>query len=242
MYKIKYALIFCLFFIICYSAYGIDDKTEEKLTSMLYPTVKIGLRNFGSGSGVVIKSWKKEEKYHAYILTAEHVFRGYHRRNKYAHPKKIPCELARYDKYGYKIEHFICMGHLQVINKDLDFVILEISGGKKIHKSATSYFKKDYALFDKIYVTGFPLGTLRIGDGHISKLPSEEIFIQHDGNIWYGNSGGPLFNNDYKLIGINVQIELDHGLPLSYIGKSVPLVKIKEFLGEEQTAKFFKTD
>lgn len=50
--------------------------------------------------------------------------------------------------------------------------------------------------------------------------------------IWFGNSGGPLFNMRGELIGINVMISGYNGHAASDRGWAVSLEDIREFLGE----------
>lgn len=229
-----------LVLLVCTPALAIDEHTPDKHKNMLYTTVQCM-----GGSGVVIKAWKEEVPQHdgttktknfAYVLTAYHVYKGYQERSR---TKKIlPCRWFRYDKLGRSVKRIVTVGHLEVFDVELDIAILKIQTGKELHPVAKHHFGKETALFDKVYSVGFPLGLLRIGQGNITRLP-KQIYIEHDTHLFYGSSGGPLFNKDLKLIGINTQIISWRGIPQPYIGKAIPLYQIGAFLEEERVKKYF---
>jgi len=237
----KTLLLLTLIALFCTPIYAIDPNTHHKHQDMLYPTVQ-----FMGGSGIVIKSWNEEiiirdgtkrTKNFAYAITANHVYTGYQLRSR---TKKIlPCRWYNYDELGHPIKRITTVGHLVVSDVELDIAIFKIQTGKNLFPVAKSYFTNQIALFDKVYSIGYPLGDLRIGVGHITRLPNKSIYLQHDTHIFYGNSGGPLFNKDYELIGINVQIVTWNGMPIPYMGKSALLYDIGLFLGEQRMEEYF---
>ncbi len=235
----KYTILLIL--LICTPVFAIDSHTPDKHKSMLYPTIQCS-----SGSGVVIKAWNEEVPLHdgttktknfAYVLTAYHVYQRYQERSR---TKKIlPCKWFRYDKLGRPVKQITTIGHLEISDVELDMAILKIQTGKELHPVVESSFDNEIALFDKVYSVGFPLGWLRIGQGNVTRLPKKQIYIEHDTHLFYGSSGGPLFNKDYKLVGINTQTITWRGIPLTYIGRAVPLYEIGAFLGEERVKEYF---
>ncbi|MCL1827656.1 MAG: serine protease, partial [Candidatus Cloacimonetes bacterium] len=98
----------------------------------------------------------------------------------------------------------------QVIAKDnvKDLAILKINQKNVFHFSILDFPNVD--LGDKVYVLGFPLtellGTdIRLTDGVVSArsgIGSDQNYFQISAPIQPGNSGGPIFNQDYRLIGV----------------------------------------
>lgn len=234
----KYAILLIL--LISTPIFAIDTHTPDKHKDMLYPTIQcLG------GSGVVIKAWNEEVILHdgttksrnfAYVITAHHVYEGYQKRSR---TKKIlPFKWFRYDELGRPVKQITTIGNLEVLDVELDIAILKIQTGKGLHPVAESTFDNEIALFDKVYSVGFPLKMLRIGQGNITRL-SKQIYVEHDTHLFYGSSGGPLFNKNHQLIGVNTQIITWRGIPLGHIGRAVPLYEIGAFLGEERVKEYF---
>jgi len=59
----------------------------------------------------------------------------------------------------------------------------------------------------------------------------DAVYLEHSASIWFGNSGGPLFNSKGEVIGINVRINGVNGHPDSGDCGAVPVEDIRTFLG-----------
>lgn len=61
----------------------------------------------------------------------------------------------------------------------------------------------------------------------------EGVFLYHSASIWFGNSGGPLFNDKGWVVGINVMISGYNDHSASDRGLSVRIEDILHFLGRD---------
>ncbi|GHV72948.1 hypothetical protein AGMMS49940_02500 [Spirochaetia bacterium] len=93
-------------------------------------------------------------------------------------------------------------------NSDTDLAVLKINYKSPYYFKITSFNMTN--LGDKVRVLGFPLSGLlsadiRITDGIISArsgFNSDQTFFQISAPIQPGNSGGPIFNDRYEVIGV----------------------------------------
>ncbi len=101
---------------------------------------------------------------------------------------------------------------------------------KPVHLSNTNL-----ATGDLVFAIGYPLniwpaistiGTCRGINSSYYNLS----FTFHSAGIWFGNSGGPLFNASGDLVGINVWIDAINEQPYSDLGGAVMLDQIIEFM------------
>ncbi len=157
-------------------------------------------RHRGLGSGFVISS-------DGYVVTNNHVIQN---------AEDIEVVLQSGDKYKAKI-----------IGKDpkTDLAVLKIEPDKELH--AVRFGDSDkLRIGDWVIAIGNPLGfgyTVTTGivsaKGRSLGLSDYEDFIQTDASLNPGNSGGPLFNLNGDVVGINTAIAR-HG---QGIGFSIPV-------------------
>lgn len=176
----------------------------------------------GLGTGIIVSE-------NGYILTNWHV----------AGEKYNTCYITLDNSNEYK-------GTVVWADADLDLAIVKINAsGLKYLEFADS---DDIKLGEKVYAVGNPVGMefqRTVTSGIISglnrtvkieeenKLSYMEDLIQTDASINSGNSGGPLVNEEGKVIGINsIKINTAEG-----IGFAIPINIIKPALDS-----FIKTD
>lgn len=184
MKKFVYGLIFCL----VASMSFLPLKQEDKITSMLQKTVLIrcmadGIKT-GHGSGTILNSERGE------ILTNCHVTSGH--------------DLQIVDYFGN------CYAAEKVYySKKYDLSLILVSPDLLPHIGPCEFGNPQTG--DFVYAVGTPFTedlnfslTYGIISG-IRYLPdtSEGVHLQHDAAINGGNSGGPLFDENGHLVGIN---------------------------------------
>jgi S1-C subfamily serine protease len=93
-------------------------------------------------------------------------------------------------------------------DNDTDLAILKINYKNAYHFKISNF--NTVNLGDKIYVLGFPLSTIlgydiRLTDGIVSSksgINADQTYFQHSAPIQPGNSGGPIINSNFEIIGV----------------------------------------
>jgi hypothetical protein len=88
-----------------------------------------------------------------------------------------------------------------------------------------------YATFLEDYVTDFKATTTK---GHISALRKDNFGIQHTALLQPGHSGGPLYNMQGELIGINTRGLFPGGLGLPMMALAISVETLVKWLGDNQ--------
>lgn len=117
----------------------------------------------------------------------------------------------------------------QISHPTRDVALISVEGTARIIPIAN----KDAVLGDKLYAAGFQLDALLITSGYQGSKPGRMSCP-----IWYGSSGGPVWNNDVELVGI-VKALWRMQLPRSGDIYSIPhisiyasVVDLKEWINE----------
>lgn len=122
----------------------------------------------------------------------------------------------------------------------LDLAALKINNQKNL-TAVTLGNLASAKVGDRVFAIGTPLKTDNKNTftiGNISRLDKKHSQIQHSANISYGNSGGPLVNDQGQVIGVNTKTELNPvfigGIPLGDtaaggIAFAISVDKIKSF-------------
>jgi len=128
------------------------------------------------GSGFIITS-------DGYLITNAHVLSG----ASLAKALTSNGELKNAELIGYNLE--------------LDLALLKIPGSyNKLELADSSSIK----VGEKVIAVGNPYGlSFSVTEGIVSALNREDKYIQTDGPLNPGNSGGPLINKYGKVIGVN---------------------------------------
>lgn len=179
-----------------------------------YPWQAPNIYNF-TGSGAIIEGNQ--------ILTSAHVVSG----------AKFIEVLKEGDPNKY-------IAKLKFISNQADLALLELEDVRFFKDTLPLSLSQEIKHRDAITVLGYPIGgdTIATTTGVISRIEytyyswnrNNLLSIQIDAAINSGNSGGPVVNQEGKLIGIAMQMIKD----ASNIGYIVPSAIIKTFLDDVQ--------
>jgi S1-C subfamily serine protease len=199
---------------------GVNSITQEDpidlgwLTSAKESTVMV-LTPRGHGSGVVIANCSGV----AYVLTAKHVVED-------SVGSEITLVWASgstdFQRVGYLMKMDPCFDLALITCLDLNGLMRPVPMGEP-----TKY----------VLSIGYPCDTFpaAVGIGSL-RGPIEtddcKSYLMHSATIWFGNSGGPLFNTRGELVGINVMIEGYNGHAANDRGIAVTVDNIMEFLSD----------
>ena len=135
------------------------------------------------GSGVFISP-------NGHILTAAHVIRDA------VKPPQIRL---------YRTFHASYAGKVILVDHGRDLALLKINYPSRKYAKLRLY--PPLKVGEPVLAVGHPLGlTWTVTHGIISRLQNDNYWTQNDAAVNPGNSGGPLFDAQGRLIGINVSI------------------------------------
>ncbi len=168
-------------------------------------------RPFGTGSGIV---WNDAGN----IVTNLHVVRE-------AIVRNLSIRVILADRSSWKAE-------LVGFDEDNDLAVLKIDADKSKLKAVSVGSSHDLEVGQTVYAIGNPFGqSLTLTQGIISAVDreiesqSDSVIrgaIQTDAALNPGNSGGPLFDKDGRLIGVNTAIKTPSGGSVG-IGFAIPV-------------------
>lgn len=206
---------------------------SEKTDSLLGPFVSV----FGS-SGVVIKKTQQEKQFSLTILSAFHVVDQI-----MDDDAKVTIGLHNFSPTGKITKTINHKGKLSKLNKLLDFAIItcvtEID--YPVAKLPTLAKLKDSSVLDTIYSVGSPTNTgIWASQGVIASLDINiaEPFFGHTAVSYFGSSGGPVYNEDYEVIGINLRLGPGINGPLEGMVYACPLNQIFDSLTEKEKSEY----
>ena len=194
-----------------FSATNLFDKTILKVVEVKSSTDNIA---FGYATGFYISS-------NGYILTNKHVIYNETYNLKYDY---VYIRVANYDKYT--------KAEVIDISSNYDLAIL------KVNQSNCMYFttSQDFKAGEEIFTIGNPLNIgLSFSQGYISspyRKINDTYVLQTSLVISEGNSGGPVFNKDGKLLGIISFRLKDNTQANSSISFAVPSIYIDEYISQ----------
>lgn len=224
-------------------------EANEKVDRMLRPFVSVE-----GASGSVIRSWRdKDGSYWCYVLTAEHVIRESEKYKLEVIKKAVGVKLG--DEF-YKTTAFFPIfnakgsevggekyyGKVEKSDQEIDFAICSFQT-PFLWSSVNISPADDLSLFDKVYVVGCPDGYRPwVTEGILSSFRHKPERLGHSAKIYFGSSGGPLFNDKFEQIGINTRIARDNDMiPIEHIAFAISLYRIQRNLGFKLTNKYFSS-
>ncbi|CAL4320316.1 Periplasmic serine endoprotease DegP [Buchnera aphidicola (Periphyllus testudinaceus)] len=187
-------------------------------------TIMQNVRNSKLGSGIIIDSEK------CYVITNYHVISDSY---------KIKVSLTNGEKYK---------AHVIGKNKKMDLALLKLVDAKDL-KSVKISNSNNLNIGESVFAVGSPynlkntvtLGIISSLGRLINTNNLFDNFIQTDASINHGNSGGPLFNFDGELIGINTSmISNSEDSGSIGLGFSIPSNTVQRFIND--TLKYGKVN
>lgn len=206
------------------------DKEKEAYKSMIKSTVVIESSSGELGSGVVIsKNGEILTNYHV-VKNSSYVNVAFKPKSKH---KSIPSKNSFLKASIIKVDTKRDLAIVKILDKQTlrDIIPIKLSN------------LDDIDIGDDIFTLGHPQGELfTLGTGIVSQVRDNytwtnhkvNFIIQTQSSISSGNSGGPLVNTSYDLIGINT-FSKTKGQNLNY---AVSINDIKEFVSKKDTLKF----
>ncbi|AFZ11451.1 peptidase S1 and S6 chymotrypsin/Hap [Crinalium epipsammum PCC 9333] len=197
-----------------------DEQQATRIYQRVNPavvTIKIGN---GHGSGFIVSK-------DGYIITNAHVVAGAPSvvTVEFFDGKQVPADVIGFAKGG------------------LDLAVLKIARPQKLTTVALGQ-PNSFKVGARVYAIGTPLDEdfhNTFTQGNISRLDPKKGMIQHTASINHGNSGGPLFNSEGQVIGVNTSgilgdVEDEQGnrsgffAPGTNINFAISLNRIQAFL------------
>lgn len=199
----------------------------------------------GSGTGFILNEA-------GYIATNHHVISGYAKTKNNTPAISVSLNGQITNPYkDYK------KGNIEVIwsSKPLDLAILKFNTDQKLHTVVLSTQPPNTA--EPVYAVGYPGASgdneLRSADQKSVSTMTKGIFshekqgqwsgnggtlsiLQHNAEISWGNSGGPLFDDCQQVIGVNTRLTIRHGTvtPGVFMSSNISeLIKILDSRGIE---------
>ncbi len=192
-----------------FPGFGEGDVFEEFFKRFFQHDQKKGVRRSGLGSGFIVKA-------DGYIVTNNHVVN-----------KADDIEVVLHDGERYKAE---------IVGQDpkTDLALLKIKPKNKL-KPVTFGDSANLRIGDWVMAIGNPFGlgyTVTVGivsaKGRSLGFGAYDDFIQTDASLNIGNSGGPLFNLNGEVVGVNTAI-IARG---QGIGFSIPINIAEEIISQ----------
>lgn len=212
-----------------------DQTLHEKC---LYPTIQLIMKKSNGencGTGVIVRSIKRDgsDVYSNVVLTATH--------NLTAPPMlRVPKFKDKNVSKVTSYDEFDCAVFESSEKFDMAIILFESPEQMPV---AELDFAAEFFIGSKIFKFGYGLkDESRLDRGEITSIstdtpPGFEGRLRFNAYTVFGDSGGPLFSDDYKLIGINTSIRIWQSKPFFDFGYAMPIATLKIWNTELQDNK-----
>lgn len=167
----------------------------------------------GSGSGVLVNK-------SGFIVTNNHVIEG---------GKRIRIAFQN-DSIDYNAV-------IVSQNELTDVAVIKIDDDRFESNVQPIKWQTDFKLGQKVFTLGYPISTkmsdnVKVVDGIVSGTNGREgdpLYFQTTLPVWYGNSGGPCFNDKGEVLGLATQILFDQGVKVdnvAYVTKTENILRL----------------
>lgn len=218
--------------------------------SMIYPVVRV-VEGRGSGSGTVIYSQPDEVgKYETYVLTNHHVIDRAIKITeewcstsgkdiKQERRSVVYVEIFQYLHLSVPVGTLKVEADIVAYNKREDMALLKLRSETQVkHVAKLAPRDMRHYVLSTTYAVGCSLsfpplptkGMLTRKNFLINSLP----YHMSSAQIIYGNSGGAMFNEDGKLIGIpSLGLVIGWGTPITHMGLFIPISRVYDWFERE---------
>jgi len=218
-----YTLLFLLSFDLSYTYVSFHQRKEAILDCFV---------SINSASGFV----SNIEGDKVYVLTAAHVIDD---------DPEVKILVPFFNHKDEMIDFIESKGVVVEKNDELDYAIVEIEDSFLSRHRRKVEVESHFRLEDKVISVGQPEFKVWVNEGTIGNITEQ---IGHSAGLFYGSSGGPLFNDSYRVIGINVSVSIKRVIldkdrsfkyPISFMSYATPIRKVMKDLGPEKVKKYF---
>lgn len=156
---------------------------------------------------------------------------------------KVPADFFTFKNGGEVVESIRLFGRVLQSNSELDYAIIYYVTPHLYPACKNPKLSHQLALGDEVWAAGSPNRMLYwLSKGNISALIVGGLLHHygHSAGTYFGSSGGPLFNKDGELVGLNVRLSSGkNDESLTMLGFMVPLSKVYQDLGAKKVRYYF---
>jgi S1-C subfamily serine protease len=206
---------------------------NDKVDKLLRPFVSV----LGS-SGIVVKKTEKDKIFTLTILSAYHVIDV-----RLSTKTQIDVGLHSFTPNGKISKTTSVIAAVLRYSETLDFAILscETEIDYPVAQLATLETLKNTSVSDTIYSVGSPTNTtIWMSQGIIASmdLQIKEPYFGHTAIGYFGSSGGPVYNESFEVIGINLRLGPGINGPLESMVYACPINQIFDNLSEKERQEY----
>jgi S1-C subfamily serine protease len=169
----------------------------------------------GSGTYLLIND-------HPYVLTAAHVIPrpslqivslgGNEFQLSVSRLPMLACHRPHIDSV---VEECVIASYLEdqsIFNQDMDLALIRLTAELNSARPAHLIANYEWTIGEAIWASGSPMGVLSINRASITGYLADS-FVLTDTAIWFGSSGGGVYNSHGYLIGVERGVTIDRNVP-----------------------------